>query len=69
MPRRLRNLINSSQGVVNKGDLLLDTVIDLVDKLEDDGIEVTVNLFGKDIPATLKLKLGEDEDALPRLSK
>ena len=70
MPRRLRKAVAQGEAagyqaeqaayearkLVAKGAILVNEAIDLLDKLEDEGIELSLEIFGKDIPLKLKIK-------------
>lgn len=61
---RLRQAISQAnaaaidaQNTLHKADTLLDEVIDLLDRFEDEGIEISIELAGHDLPIIAKIKL------------
>ena len=48
--------------LIAKASAVLDEITDLLDKLEDEGIEIGLQVRGKEIPIHVKIKLSDDPD-------
>ena len=68
MFRRLRGTmgnanvaIDQNQAMMKKGDALLDDLAELFDKLEADGIDLSLEIAGRKIPVKLMIDVGQEE--------
>jgi len=50
---------SEARQLIAKGGLVVDNLLELLDKLEDDGLEVSLSIAGKDFPIMLKIKPSE----------
>jgi len=47
---------SEARQLISKGGVLVDNLLELLDKLEEDGLEVSLNIAGKDFPIMVKVK-------------
>jgi len=66
--RRLRAAIDQAKRTaahadksLSKADALLDVALALLEDLQDDGIELTLEVGNRELPIKLKLQIGDDD--------